>query len=44
MVEDGRRTTQTGDFLSMGLMTNFLLLNETFLISDHGNPIFGVNL
>lgn len=34
----------TGDFLSMGLMMNFLSLKEMFLISLQGNPIFGVNL
>lgn len=34
----------TGAFLSMGLMTNFLSLKEIFLMSLHGNPIFGVSL
>lgn len=34
----------TGDFLSMGLMTNFLSLKEMFLISLQGKPIFGVSL
>lgn len=34
----------TGAFLSMGLMTNFLSLNEMFLISLQGKPILGVNL
>ena len=34
----------TGAFLSMGLMMNFLSLNEMFLISLQGNPILGVNL
>lgn len=34
----------TGAFLSIGLMTNFLSLNEMFLISLQGKPIFGVNL
>ncbi len=34
----------TGAFLSMGLIMNFLSLNEMFLISLQGNPIFGVNL
>ena len=34
----------TGDFLSMGLMMNFLSLKEMFLISLQGKPIFGVNL
>ena len=34
----------TGAFLSIGLMTNFLSLNEIFLISLHGKPILGVNL
>lgn len=29
-------------FLSIGLITNFLSLNEIFLISDHGKPTFGV--
>lgn len=36
--------TLTGDFLSMGFMTNFLSLKEMFLISLQGKPIFGVNL
>lgn len=31
-------------FLSKGLMMNFLSLNETFLISLQGKPIFGVSL
>lgn len=34
----------TGAFLSIGLITNFLSLNEMFLISLQGNPIFGVSL
>lgn len=34
----------TGDFLSIGLMMNFLSLKEMFLISLQGKPIFGVNL
>lgn len=34
----------TGAFLSMGLMTNFLSLNEMFLISLQGKPILGVSL
>ena len=34
----------TGAFLSIGLMTNFLSLNEIFLISLQGKPILGVNL
>ena len=34
----------TGAFLSIGLITNFLSLNEIFLISLQGNPIFGVSL
>lgn len=34
----------TGDFLSMGLMMNFLSLKEMFLISLQGKPIFGVSL
>ncbi len=34
----------TGDFLSMGLMTNFLSLKEIFRISLQGNPILGVSL
>ena len=28
----------------MGLITNFLSLKEIFLMSLHGNPIFGVSL
>lgn len=36
--------TRTGDFLSMGLMTNFLSLKEMFRISHQGKPIFGVSL
>lgn len=35
---------KSGDFLSMGLMTNFRLWKVMFLISDHGKPILGVNL
>lgn len=34
----------TGAFLSIGLMTNFLSLKETFRISLQGKPIFGVSL
>lgn len=34
----------TGDFLSIGLMMNFLSLKEMFLISLQGKPIFGVSL
>ena len=34
----------TGAFLSIGLITNFLSLNEMFLISLHGKPIFGESL
>jgi hypothetical protein len=30
--------------LSIGLITNFLSLKEIFLMSLHGNPIFGVSL
>lgn len=40
----GRLLILTGDFLSMGLMTNFLSLKEMFLISLQGKPIFGVSL
>jgi len=36
--------TLTGDFLSIGLMINFLSLNEMLRISLQGNPIFGVSL
>ena len=38
------KDTLTGDFLSMGLIMNFLSLKEIFLISLHGKPILGVNL
>lgn len=38
------RPGPTGDFLSMGLMTNFLSLKEMLRISLHGKPIFGVSL
>lgn len=38
------RSTLTLDFLSMGLMVNFLSLNEIFRISLQGNPILGVSL
>jgi len=34
----------TGAFLSIGLMINFLSLNDMLRISLHGKPIFGVNL
>lgn len=34
----------TGAFLSIGLMTNFLSLNEMLRISLQGKPILGVNL
>lgn len=34
----------TFDFLSIGLMMNFLSLKEMFLISLQGNPIFGDSL
>lgn len=37
-------TILTGAFLSMGLITNFLSLNDMFLISLQGKPILGVNL
>lgn len=43
-VEQNIKLILTGAFLSMGLMTNFLSLNEMFLISLHGKPILGVNL
>ena len=35
---------KSGDFFSIGLMTNFLSLNDIFRISLHGKPILGVNL
>lgn len=38
------RILLTGAFLSIGFITNFLSLNEIFLISLQGKPIFGVNL
>lgn len=44
MEKTRRAVTLTGAFLSIGLMTNFLSLNDMFLISLQGNPIFGVNL
>ena len=40
----GAKNTKSGAFLSMGLMMNFLSLKDMFRISDHGKPIFGVNL
>lgn len=43
-VEQNIKLILTGAFLSMGLMTNFLSLNEMFLISLQGKPILGVNL
>lgn len=39
-----KRILLTGAFLSIGFITNFLSLNEIFLISLQGKPIFGVNL
>ena len=30
--------------IKLTLMTNFLSLNDIFLISDQGNPILGVSL
>lgn len=40
----GAKKTKSGAFLSIGLMMNFLSLNDMLRISDHGKPIFGVNL
>lgn len=39
-----KRILLTGAFLSIGFITNFLSLNEIFLISLQGKPILGVNL
>lgn len=44
MLADAAQDLLTGDFLSMGLIMNFLSLKEMFLISLQGKPIFGVNL
>lgn len=40
----GAKNTKSGAFLSIGLIMNFLSLNEMLRISDQGKPIFGVNL
>lgn len=40
----GAKNTKSGAFLSIGLIINFLSLNDMLRISDHGKPIFGVNL
>lgn len=40
----GAKNTKSGAFLSIGLIMNFLSLNEILRISDQGKPIFGVNL
>lgn len=40
----GAKNTKSGAFLSMGLMMNLRSLKEMLRISDHGKPIFGVNL
>lgn len=38
------KNTKSGAFLSTGLMTNFLSLNDMFRISLHGKPMRGVIL
>ena len=42
--QNTKREALTLDFLSMGLITNFLSLKEMFRISLHGKPTFGVSL